>query len=570
MGSIDDTVPHPKKFKTSLTDFSAIHVDKTGPYAEDLTVDALIVGAGFAGIFMLKTLRDLGLRTTIFEAGTDIGGTWRWNCYPGAAVDSEVPEYEFSWPEVYSTWTWKSNYPTYSELREYFDHVDRVIGVKQHCAFGTVVVGARFDTELGAWRVQTEDGRVATAKYLVLGTGFSAKRYIPPWPGMDKFKGIVHHSSFWPDTEIPVENKRCAIIGTGASGVQITQAWGPRAGSLTVFQRTPNLGLPMRKQSLTPDAQNALKHYYPELFRYRETTFAGFLYDWAEKNTFDDSPADREAFYEKVWNQGGFRFWVSIYKDNVFDAEANKESYAFWAKKTRARIRDPRLRDLLAPDPKDMPHFFGIKRPALERDYYEQFNRENVDLVDIKSNGIREFTETGIRLENGDHYEFDVVAVATGFDVVTGAMTQLNLQSISGTPLSTEWSSGAQTYLGTTISGYPNMFHLYGAHGPTLLSNGPTSVAVQGRWIADAISKIEAHGVKYINPKPEASEKWKKRVIELNDKTLFPTTRSTYMGGGIPGKVVEPVCYAGGLPTYAKEIRKALDEWEVGFDIVRK
>jgi cation diffusion facilitator CzcD-associated flavoprotein CzcO len=232
---------------------------------------------------------------------------------------------------------------------------------------------------------------------------------------MDKFKGIVHHSSFWPDTEIPVENKRCAIIGTGASGVQITQAWGPRAGSLTVFQRTPNLGLPMHKQSLTPESQNALKHYYPELFRYRETTFAGFLYDWAEKNTFDDTPADREAFYEKVWQEGGFRFWVSIYKDNVFDAEANKESYAFWAKKTRARIQDPRLRDLLAPDPKDMPHFFGIKRPALERDYYEQFNRENVDLVDIRSNGIREFTETGIRLENGEHYEFDVVAVATGF-----------------------------------------------------------------------------------------------------------------------------------------------------------
>ncbi|KAL2841673.1 hypothetical protein BJY01DRAFT_256975 [Aspergillus pseudoustus] len=568
MGSLGEPAPPPKKYNTSLTDFSATHADKTGPYAENLTVDALIVGAGFAGIFMLKTLRDRGLKTVIFEAGNDTGGTWRWNCYPGAAVDSEVPEYEFSWPEVYNTWTWKTNYPTYQDLRDYFDHVDRVIGVKKDCAFNTVVVGARFDTDEGRWSVTTADGRVTRAKYLVLGTGFAAKRYIPPWPGMDKFRGIVHHSSFWPDTAIPVTHKRCAVIGTGASGVQITQAWGPQAGSLTVFQRTPNLAVPMRKRTLTPEAQNALKPLYPELFRYRETSFAGFLYDWYEKDTFDDSPQEREAFYEKVWNEGGFRFWVSVYKDNLFDAEANKESYAFWAKKTRARIGDPKLRELLAPN--KMPHYFGIKRPCLESTYYEQFNRENVHLVDINDNPIKEFTETGIMLQDGSHHEFDVVAVATGFDVVTGVMTQLNLTSIDNTNLEDEWAPGAQTYLGTTVPGYPNMFHIYGAHGPTLLSNGPTSVAVQGRWIADAISKIESRGVKYINPKSEAAEKWKKHVLALNDKTLFPTTRSTYMGGSIPGKVYEPVCYAGGIPRYAKEIREALDEWDVGFEVVKE
>ncbi|KAL4908479.1 hypothetical protein BDW74DRAFT_188469 [Aspergillus multicolor] len=537
-----------KKFATSLTDYSTTHFSKTGPYADNLDVDALIVGAGFAGIFMLKTLRDRGLKTIIYEAGNDTGGTWRWNCYPGAAVDSEVPEYEFSWPEVYETWNWKSNYPTYQELRDYFDHVDKVIGVKKDCAFNTVVVGAEFDVAAGRWR--------------------AAKRWIPPWPGLDKYKGIIHHSSFWPDREIDVRDKKCAVIGTGASGVQITQAWGPTAASLKVFQRTPNLALPMQRRPLSPEEQALRKKFYPELFRYRETSFAGFLYDWAEKNTFDDTAAQREEVYEKAWREGGFHFWVSIYKDNLFDGEANKESYKFWAKKVRSRIGDPALREKLAP--KEMPHYFGIKRPCLETNYYEQFNRESVGLVDIRENPISHFTERGIVLTDGTEHEIDVVAVATGFDVVTGVMTQLGLKSIEGASLEKEWAPGAQTYLGTTVSGYPNMFHIYGAHGPTLLSNGPTTVAVQGRWIADTIAKIEANGVKYINPKKEASEKWKKHVVELNDRTLFPTTQSTYMGGSIPGKAFEPVCYAGGIPLYVKEIRQALDHWEEGFDVVRE
>ncbi|KAJ5804107.1 uncharacterized protein N7518_000410 [Penicillium psychrosexuale] len=567
MASKEETASKPKKYNTELTDYSTVHADKTGPYADNLEVDALVVGAGFAGVFMLKTLRDRGLKTVIFEAGNDMGGTWRWNCYPGAGVDSEVPEYEFSWPEVYNTWNWPNNYPNYQNLRDYFDHVDKVVGIKKDCSFNTVVIGAQFDTKEGKWNIKTADGRTTKAKYLVLGTGFAAKRYIPPWPGMDKFKGIVHHSSFWPEEKIEVKNKRAAVIGTGASGVQITQAWGPEAGDLKVFQRTPNLAVPMRKRDLTVEEQERLKPNYPELFRYRETSFAGFLYDWYERNTFDDTPEEREAFFESVWKEGGFRFWVGVYKDNLFNAEANKESYNFWVKKTRDRIGDPVARDLLAP--LKMPHYFGIKRPCLERDYYEQFNRESVHLVNIGNNPIKEFTETGITLEDGTHHELDVVAVATGFDVVTGVMTQLGLKSIDGAELEKEWIPGAKTYLGTTVSGYPNMFHIYGAHGPTLLSNGPTSVAVQGRWISDAIAKIERNGVKYINPKIEAADKWKTHVVELNDRTLFPTTQSTYMGGSIPGKVSEPVCYSAGIPAYTREIRAALDNWEEGFDIVK-
>ncbi|KAI1085163.1 FAD/NAD(P)-binding domain-containing protein [Whalleya microplaca] len=556
---------HPKKFNTGLTDYSVHHKENTGPYAPNLEVDALIVGSGFAGIFMLKTLRDRGLKAVIYEAGNGLGGTWRWNCYPGAGVDSEVPEYELSWPEVWKTWHWPNNYPNYENLRDYFEHVDKVVGIKKDTAFNTVVVGGQFDTESGLWTVKTEDGRIAKAKYLILGTGFAARRYIPDWPGMDKFKGVIHHSSFWPDEHVDVKGKRCAVIGTGASGVQIVQAWGGEAGDLKVFQRTPNLAVPMRRRDLSVEEQDAAKKFYPELFRYREKNFAGFNYDWYEKNTFDDTPEQREAFYESVWKDGGFRYWVALYKDNLFNAEANKESYKFWAKKTRDRVGDPRKRDLLAP--LEQPHFFGVKRPCLEYNYYEQFNKPSVDVVDIKNNAIKAFDETGILLEDGTHYEFDVIAVATGFDVVTGVMTQLGLKSINDTKLQEEWVNGAKTYLGTTVGGYPNMFHIYGVHGPTLLSNGPSTVEVQGRWIADCIDKIKAKNLKYINPKPEAVQNWKNHVVELNNKSLFPTTRSTYMGGSIPGKVYEPVCYSGGIPKYVREIREALDHME-GFEQV--
>ncbi|KAK7722204.1 hypothetical protein SLS64_000737 [Diaporthe eres] len=555
-----------KKFKTELTDYSVRREGGKWPYG-DIDVDALIVGAGFSGVFMLKTLRDRGLKAVIFEAGNDTGGTWRWNCYPGARVDSAVPEYEFSWPEVYKTWNWSTNYPDFKELRAYFDHVDKVIDVKKDCSFNTVVTSGNFDTAEGKWIVKTADGRTSKARFFILGTGFAAKRYIPDWPGIDKFQGIVHHSSFWPDDEIDVRGKRCAVIGTGASGVQISQEWGPIAGSVKVFQRTPNLAIPMGKRPLTVEEQTNSKHWYHRFFEMRENSFGGFLYNFSEKGTFEDSPEEREKFYQSLFDHGGFVYWLANYKDYLRSAEANTEAYNFWAKTVRSRIGDPRKRDLLAP--LKMPHYFGVKRPCLEQNYYEQFNRENVDVIDISKNGVKEFNETGITLEDGAHYEFDVIAIATGFDITTGGMTQMGLKSIESSELETEWKTAANTYLGLTVSGYPNMFHMYGPHGPTLLSNGPATVEVQGRWIADAIVKIKREGVKYINPTKDATKAWKNHINELSDATLFPTTRSTYMGGSLPGKAFEQVNYAGGIPAYKVEIREALPGWK-GFEVVKE
>ncbi|KAF4594402.1 Baeyer-Villiger monooxygenase [Ophiocordyceps camponoti-floridani] len=531
-------------------------------------LDALIVGAGFAGVFMLKTLRDRGYRVLVYEAGHDLGGTWRWNGYPGAGVDSEVPLYEFSWPEVWRDWTWTTNYPEYSEIRAYFDHVDAVVGIKKDVRFGTVVVGAKFDIDDGLWSVQTADGRTTRTKYLILGTGFAAKRYVPDWPGMADFKGTIHHSSFWPSDkqdQVPIDGKRCGIIGTGASGVQMVQAWAPKAGQLSVFQRTPNLAVPMGRHALTAEAQQQAKVHYPELFRYRERTFSGFCYDWHERSPDDDTAEERRDLLERCWELGGFRIWLCSYIEMMSDEKLNRELYELWLRKTRPRIQDERKRDLLAPV--KMPHFFAIKRPCLEETYFEEFNRPTVDVVDVRADPIERFTETGVMLKSGEHHELDVIAIATGFDVSTGAMTQLGLTSIHGRSLQDLWADGAETYLGLTVPGFPNMFHLYGTHAPTLLCNGPSCIEVQGRWIADMIDKAQRRGIKYIDARPEAARAWKDELLRFYGTTLFPTTRSTYMGGNVPGKPFEPVAYGSGLAKYASTIRAVLGKME-GFELV--
>ena len=532
----------------------------TDSYADNLDVDVLIVGAGFGGVYLLHHLRKLGFTAKVYEAGADIGGIWHWNSYPGARVDTNIPLYEYSIPEVWKDWTWSERYPGFEELRRYFAHVEKVLDVKKDIAFDTRVIGADFDQSSEKWVVKTEDGRTARARYFILATGFAAKRHFPGWSGLDSFEGIMHHSSFWPEGGVNVKGKRVAVIGTGSTGVQIAQECGPDAKELTVFQRTPNLSLPMRQKKLTAEEQNQDKHRYPELYKRRLTTFAGFEYDFAEKNTFDDTPEEREAFFEKLWNNGGFEFWLATYKDMLFDEKANREAYNFWAKKTRARIHDPVKRDILAP--LEPPHPFGTKRPSLEQNYYDQFNSDHMKVVDVKKNPIVGIEPKGIRLEDGTLYECDVIALATGFDSLTGGMKNMGLRNIKGQPLSETWSQGTWSYLGMTCNGYPNMFFLYGAQGPTAFSNGPSCVEVQADWIVQAIDKLKAEGIKRIDPTREAEEEWRNKVQELSDKTLFPSANSWYMGANIPGKPREQLNYAGGLPKYDEECQATLPGWK--------
>lgn len=345
---------------------------------------------------------------------------------------------------------------------------------------------------------------------------------------------------------------------------------GPTSEEDVFFPKNPESRHSDGEKSPFKEEQDALKSYYPTIHEFRDRCFAGFHYDLCERNTFDDTAEEREAFYEQLWQTGGFHLWLANYKDYLFDEKANRETYNFWLKKQRARVSDPVKRDLLCPP--EPPHPWGVKRPCLEQNYFEVLDQENVTIVDISDasgNEIVEFTETGIKTKDGKEYEVDVVALATGFDVVTGGLTQMGLKSVKGTYLDDEWKKGVSTYLGVTIAGYPNLFHVYAAHAPTLLCNGPSCVEVQGRWIRDAINMITRQDIKFINPTDEASAEWKARIASGAEQTLFPKAkRSTYMGGSIPGKAREFVCYPAGLGAYGAEIRGYLTGFK-GFDIVR-
>ncbi|KAF2712455.1 cyclohexanone 1,2-monooxygenase-like protein [Pleomassaria siparia CBS 279.74] len=532
-------------------------------YENNLETDVLIVGAGFGGIYLMHKLRQLGFKCKIYEAGKSLGGIWHWNCYPGARVDSQVPVYEYSLPEIWEDWTWSERYPGFAELRKYFDHVEKKLDIKKDVAFDTRVTSGHFDKPSSKWIIGTEDGRTAKSRYLLLATGFAAKRHFPDWPGLDKFKGEIHHSSFWPNEGVDVTGKRIAVIGTGSTGIQISMETSKTAKSVTVYQRTANLCLPLQQKQLTAEEQQKRKEKYPKFFEDRLTTFAGFQYDFVERNTFDDTPEEREAFYEERFANGGFEFWLANYKDLLFDKKANREAYDFWARKTRARITDPRKRDILAP--LEPPHAFGTKRPALETNFYDMLNRPENDVVDIKATPVVEVTETGIKTADGTLREFDVIALATGFDSVTGGMKNMGLKDVDGVELSEKWKMGTWTNLGMSCNGYPNMFFLYGAQGPTAFSNGPSCVEVQGDWIIDTIKKLRDEDIKYIDSTKEAEEEWRRKVTELSDKTLFPGTSSWYMGANIPGKPREQLNYAGGLPLYEKECRDSLNNGLQGF-----
>ncbi|TKA70787.1 hypothetical protein B0A49_07354 [Cryomyces minteri] len=549
------------------TDIGATNSSTTGTthnVPEDLETDVLIVGAGFGGVYLCHKLRDeLGFKCKIFEAGKELGGIWHWNCYPGARVDTQVPVYEYSLEKVWKDWYWEEKYPGHAELRRYFDHVEKQLDIKKDTYFDTRVVAASFDKESAKWIIKTEDGRTAKAKYLINAIGFAAKRHFPDWKGLDTFEGIMHHSSFWPESDVDVKGKRVAVIGTGSTGIQIAQETAKTAGSVTVFQRTPNLCLPMRQRKLSREEQEEAKKDYPELYRKRMTTFAGFSYDFVEKNTFDDSPEEREKFYQELWDEGGFKYWLATYKDMLFDKEANQQAYDFWAKQTRKRIQDPRKRDILAP--LKAPHAWGTKRPSLEQNYYEMMDKPENDVVDVNETPIAEFTKTGIVTSDGKLREFDVIALATGFDSLTGGMKNMGLKDIHGVDLSEKWKMGTWSFLGMTCNGYPNMFFLYGAQGPTAFSNGPSCVECQGDWIVDAIAKLRKDDINYLEATKEAEEEWRRKVTEISDKTLFPGTSSWYMGANVPGKPREQLNYAGGLPLYEKECREQLSNNFAGF-----
>ena len=380
---------------------------------EPVELDALIIGGGFSGCYLIHLLRQAGFSCKIVEAGSGLGGIWHWNQYPGARVDSQLPIYALSLPDVWKTWTWSQQYPGWQELQAYFRHVDKQLDISKDVFYSTKVVAADFDGAANKWNVSCNTGAKFKVSFLLAGIGFAAKRYVPDWKGLDEYQGEMYHSSFWPKEGVDVHGKRVAVVGTGATGVQIIQEWAEDAGHLTVFQRTPNQALPMNQASISPEAQDIDKLKYDQYFKHRLTTDAGFMYtSIKDKKLSDLSDQDREAFFEATWNAGGFRFLAASYADVAMDPQANRLAYDFWARKVRERVHDPRKRDLLAP--LEPVHPFGARRPSLEQDYYDLFNKESVEIVDTNATPIQGFTKDGIVTEDGTLHKFDAIAMATG------------------------------------------------------------------------------------------------------------------------------------------------------------
>lgn len=500
---------------------------RNGHYQHAIATDVLIIGGGFGGMYGLYRMRQLGLTVKLFEAGADFGGTWHWNRYPGARVDSEVPFYSLSIPEVYDSWDFTERYPGHQELRDYFKHVDNVLDLSKDAYFNTVVVGARYHTEDAKWHVRTRDGRQAIAKYLICATGSSYKQHLPQFDGLDKYNGQLIHSAAYPEAGLDMKGKKIGVLGSGATGVQIVQELAKEDCDLTAFIRTPNVAIPMRQRKLSREEQLTNKNIYQTLFNSAKQCRSGFPYTPTSGRFHHASPEERRKLYEVLWERGGFPFTICNYREFLVDCTVNREIYQFWLEKTRSRIKDPFKRDVMAPS--EQPHWLGTKRPSLEQDYYEMIDRPNVTVVDLKRTPILSFGERGIQTSE-QLLELDIIIFATGYDALTGSLKDIGLIDTDGISLSDKWKKATYTYMGLMIPKLPNMFMVYSPQAPTALANGPAIIEKQVDWITEAVSKMREQGIESIDAQESYAEDWRATVQELSDMTLFKGTKSWYTG----------------------------------------
>ncbi|KAJ3900725.1 cyclohexanone monooxygenase [Lentinula edodes] len=513
--------------------------------------DVIIIGAGFAGVHQLLNVRKLGLTVKILEAGHGLAGTWYWNRYPGARVDSPMPLYQFSDPEIWQGWTFTEKYPDGREIQAYFQYVDKKFDISRDVLFNSRVVSAHWDDSADRWNLTTEDGEVFRGQFLSLCTGIGSKYYIPEFKGLSTFKGEMYHTARWPETH-DYKGKRVGVIGTGATGVQVIQEIAPVVAHLTVFQRTPNMTLPMRQRKLDPDEEDKLKkELYAVSFGRRHQTFTGLHFDINPKLMFDATPEERTLFFEEHWEKGGFHFWMGSYADLLLNPKANDEAYGFWRKKVRERIPDPELQEKLAPI--QPPHPFGVRRPSLEQSYYEVYSQPNVQLVDVNKTAIEEITPKGLKTSDGVEHELDVLILATGFDMVTGGITSIDIRGQDGISIKEKWADGVKSYLGVASATYPNMFWIYGPQSPSSFSNGPSTIELTSDWIIQCIKHMKENNISSIVPTEEAQHAYSELVDQLGAAALWSEAKTSwYMGKNIEGKKAQMLQFSGGIPAYAK------------------
>jgi cation diffusion facilitator CzcD-associated flavoprotein CzcO len=513
--------------------------------------DAIVIGAGISGMFMLYRLRELGLTTRVFEAGSDVGGTWYWNRYPGARFDSESWTYGYSFSkELLQEWDWKEQFSPQPDTLAYLNHVADKFDLRRDMQFRSRVKCAAWDEAKTAWTVTLEDGNRANSTFLFTAMGVLSTPTLPKVAGRESFAGQAYHPGLWPHTPVDFTGKRVGIIGTGATAIQAIPEIAKTAKQLTVFQRRPNWAAPLHNAKISKLEMEEIKSRYDEIYAHCRTTATSFIHNADPRATFDVSPQEREAFWEKLYAEPGFGIWVGNFRDSYIDEKANAELSAFVARKIRGRVKDPKVAELLIP--KD--HGFGTRRVPLESSYFEAYNRDNVLLVDvIKDQPIECITPKGVKTAKQE-YEFDILIYATGFDGVTGAFDRIDFRGADGVRLDDVWLDGQpRTFLGMLAERFPNLLMVLGPH--TARGNVPHGIEHCVEWQTGLVRFMLEHGYTRVEPKPEHVAEWTKTVLKISEPLLAQKVDSwqTGVNRNVDGRLVRRVLgYNGHAVTYRK------------------
>jgi cyclohexanone monooxygenase len=524
-------------------------------------LDAVVVGAGVAGLYQLYRLRELGLRTRVIEAGGGVGGTWYWNRYPGARCDVESVSYSYSFsPELEQDWTWSEKYATQPEILRYLEHVADRFDLRGDITFDARVQRADYDRRTGRWRVYTDTGEVLDTQFLIMATGCLSVSKAPEIPGAERFTGPIYHTGHWPHEGVDFTGRRLGVIGTGSSGIQSIPIFAQQAADLTVFQRTPNFSMPAGNRPLPADEVAAMKAKYREWREGQRWSGFGVPYPDPTKSALEVSDEERTATYRRGWEQGNLVAILSAYTDTLTDKAANDTAAEFIRQQIRSIVADPQLAETLSP--RSFP--LGTKRPCLDSGYYETFNKEHVHLIDLRRTPLVELTERGVRTSEREH-EFDAIVFATGFDAMTGALTGVDIRGADGTSLADKWSDGPRTYLGIAVAGFPNLFTITGPASPSVFSNMMVSIEQHVDWITDLIVHLAEHDLAVAGATVEAEDAWVAHNAEVGDGTLYPSAESWYMGSNVPGKPRVLMAYIGGVGTYRQKCNDIAENGYPGF-----
>jgi cation diffusion facilitator CzcD-associated flavoprotein CzcO len=532
-----------------------------------LDADVVVVGAGMSGLYALKRLRDDGFRVLVLEKGAGVGGTWFWNRYPGARCDIPSLEYSFGFDaELEQEWVWTEHFASQPEIERYLNHFADRYDLRRDIRLSTGVAAMTFDEDTDTWLFDTETGEQFRARFAVMATGGLSAPHRPSWPGIEHFAGTIVQTSLWPEEGVELAGKRIGIVGTGSSGVQAIPELAKVAEHLTVFQRTAAFTWPSQNQPLSDDHQAAIKARYREVREQQYASFSGtagttgsviFTFASDERRILESTPEDREG----ALDEHGFSA-CRIWTDTATDLEANEMAVELFREMVRRTVRDPDVAEALSP--RGYP--LGCKRPVLDSNYFETFNRDNVTLVDLRTDPIVEATATGIRTEQR-FVELDVLVLATGFDAMTGALTRIDVRGRDGRSLRDDWSDGPRTYLGVGTEGYPNLFIMVGPGSPGVLATYPPQIELQLGWIADFLRHLVDHGYTRAEVDLAAQGEWGEHVNAVASGTMFTadSCNSWYNGGNIEGKPRVFLPYVGGLPRYMERCNEVAAQGYDGF-----